>query len=47
MVRKSIEEATRLDNEKFSPVEIEAALIDIESLPSGYEKEEVEKEIKL
>ena len=42
--RKAIEEATRLDNEEFSPVESEAELTDEESLASGHEKEEVEKE---
>ena len=40
--RKAIEEATRLDNEEFSPVESEAELTDEESLASGHagEKEE-------
>jgi len=43
--RKAIEEAAKLDNEEFSPVESEAELTDKESLASDCEKEETEKEI--
>ena len=42
--RKAIEEATRLDNEEFSPVESEAELTDEESLASSHEEENGEKE---
>lgn len=41
--RKAFEEATKLDNEEFSPVESEAELTDEESLTPGCEKEDVEK----
>ena len=41
--RKAIEEATKLDNEEFSPAESEAELTDEESLDFNYGKEKTEK----